>query len=50
LLISSAATVHKSAGADPGPAAYGRGGMEPTVSDADLVLGYLDREALLGAR
>jgi N-methylhydantoinase A len=38
----------KSAGADPGPAAYGRGGMEPTVSDADIVLGYLDREALLG--
>jgi N-methylhydantoinase A len=38
----------KSAGADPGPAAYGRGGTEPTVSDADIVLGYLDREALLG--
>jgi N-methylhydantoinase A len=38
----------KSAGADPGPAAYGRGGMEPTVSDADIVLGYLDRVALLG--
>jgi N-methylhydantoinase A len=38
----------KSAGADPGPAAYGRGGMEPAVSDADIVLGYLDREALLG--
>jgi N-methylhydantoinase A len=38
----------KSAGADPGPAAYGRGGMEATVSDADVVLGYLDREALLG--
>ena len=38
----------QSAGADPGPAAYGRGGMHPTVSDADIVLGYLDREALLG--
>ena len=38
----------KSAGADPGPAAYGRGGTEPTVSDADVVLGYLDRKALLG--
>src|SRR5215472_6105675 len=38
----------KSAGADPGPAAYGRGGAEPTVSDADIVLGYLDCEALLG--
>jgi N-methylhydantoinase A len=37
-----------SAGADPGPAAYGRGGSHPTVSDADVVLGYLDREALLG--
>lgn len=31
-----------SAGADPGPACYGRGGREPTVTDADLVLGYLD--------
>jgi N-methylhydantoinase A len=38
----------RSAGADPGPAAYGKGGLEPTVSDADVVLGYLDREALLG--
>jgi N-methylhydantoinase A len=38
----------QSAGADPGPAAYGRGGNEPTVTDADVVLGYLDREALLG--
>jgi N-methylhydantoinase A len=32
----------------PGPAAYGRGGARPTVSDADVVLGWLDREALLG--
>src|SRR5215472_8663410 len=38
----------QSAGADPGPAAYGKGGTEPTVSDADIVLGYLDREVLLG--
>jgi N-methylhydantoinase A len=38
----------RSAGADPGPAAYGRGGNEPTVTDANVVLGYLDREALLG--
>jgi N-methylhydantoinase A len=30
-----------SAGADPGPACYGRGGREPTVTDANLVLGYL---------
>ena len=37
-----------SAGADPGPAAYGAGGTVPTVTDADVVLGYLDREALLG--
>jgi N-methylhydantoinase A len=37
-----------SAGADPGPAAYGAGGARPTVTDADVVLGYLDREALLG--
>src|SRR3954454_5880773 len=32
----------RSAGADPGPAAYGRGGSEPTGTDANLVLGYLD--------
>src|SRR5271167_940442 len=38
----------QSAGAEPGPAAYARGGNEPTVSDADIVLGWLDREALLG--
>ena len=37
-----------SAGADPGPAAYARGGTRPTVSDANVLLGYLDREALLG--
>jgi N-methylhydantoinase A len=37
-----------SAGAEPGPAAYGAGGTLPTVTDADVVLGYLDREALLG--
>lgn len=37
-----------SAGAAPGPAAYGAGGTQPTVTDADVVLGYLDREALLG--
>jgi N-methylhydantoinase A len=32
----------RSAGADPGPACYGRGGSEPTVTDADLMLGWLD--------
>jgi N-methylhydantoinase A len=37
-----------SAGADPGPAAYGRGGRRATVTDADVVLGWLDRAALLG--
>ena len=37
-----------SAGADPGPAAYGRGGVHPTVTDANVILGHLDRSALLG--
>jgi N-methylhydantoinase A len=37
----------RSAGADPGPACYGRGGTEPTVTDANLVLGYLAPEAPL---
>lgn len=39
-----------SAGAEPGPVCYGRGGVEPTVTDADLVLGYLDPEFFLGGR
>jgi N-methylhydantoinase A/oxoprolinase/acetone carboxylase beta subunit len=38
----------ESAGAEPGPACYGRGGEEPTVTDADLVLGWLDPAAFLG--
>jgi N-methylhydantoinase A len=38
----------ESAGAEPGPVCYGRGGTRPTVTDADLVLGYLNPEALLG--
>ena len=38
----------KSAGADPGPAAYGKGGIEPTVTDANLVLGRLDPDNFLG--
>jgi N-methylhydantoinase A len=38
----------KSAGADPGPACYGRGGSEPTVTDCNLLLGYLDQRSLLG--
>ena len=38
----------QSAGAEPGPACYPRGGEAPTVTDADLVLGYLNPAALLG--
>ena len=38
----------ESAGADPGPACYGRGGEEPTVTDACVVLGYFDPAAFLG--
>jgi len=38
----------RSAGADPGPAAYGRGGVEPTVTDANLLLGRLDPDNFLG--
>ena len=37
-----------SAGSEPGPAAYGRGGNQPTVTDADLLLGYLDPEYFVG--
>src|SRR3989442_2238732 len=39
-----------SAGADPGPACYNLGGRQPTVTDADLLLGYLDAEFFLGGR
>jgi N-methylhydantoinase A len=38
----------RSAGADPGPACYGRGGTKPTLTDANLVLGYLDDKFFLG--
>ena len=38
----------ESAGAEPGPVCYGQGGVRPTVTDADLVLGYLNPVALLG--
>jgi N-methylhydantoinase A len=38
----------KSAGADPGPACYGRGGTQPTVTDANLFLGRMDPEYFLG--
>ncbi|HET9014411.1 MAG TPA: hydantoinase/oxoprolinase family protein [Thermomicrobiaceae bacterium] len=40
----------RSAGSDPGPVCYGQGGREPTVTDADLVLGYLDPAYFLGGR
>ena len=38
----------RSAGAEPGPACYGKGGTEPTVTDADLVLGYVGADTALG--
>lgn len=38
------------AGAQPGPVCYGLGGVEPTVSDADVVLGYLNPDYFLGGR
>ncbi|MEQ9643419.1 MAG: hydantoinase/oxoprolinase family protein [Alphaproteobacteria bacterium] len=38
----------RSAGADPGPACYGRGGTEPTVTDAQVVLGRMDPDRMLG--
>ena len=39
-----------SAGAEPGPACYGKGGVDPTVTDASLVLGYLDASNFLGGK
>ena len=39
-----------SAGADPGPACYGKGGLLPTVTDADVVLGYIPADYFLGGR
>ena len=40
----------ESAGSDPGPVCYGLGGVQPTVTDADLTLGYLDPDYFLGGR
>jgi N-methylhydantoinase A len=40
----------ESSGAEPGPVCYGQGGEEPTVTDADLVLGYLDPDYFLGGQ
>ncbi|MCY3711794.1 MAG: hydantoinase B/oxoprolinase family protein [Gemmatimonadetes bacterium] len=51
--VDDGGTLHvgpQSAGADPGPACYGRGGDQPTVTDANLVLGYLDPGNFLGGR
>ena len=48
---SDLGTLHvgpESSGAEPGPACYGRGGTEPTVTDADLALGYLNADFFLG--
>src|SRR5712692_9848516 len=38
-----------SAGAEPGPVCYDRGGQEPTVTDADVILGYMNPEAIAGS-
>jgi N-methylhydantoinase A/oxoprolinase/acetone carboxylase beta subunit len=49
--VSKMGTLHvgpESSGADPGPICYGRGGTEPGVTDADLLLGYLDENYFLG--
>ena len=49
--INSAGGFHvgpRSAGAEPGPACYGKGGEEPTVTDAQVVLGRLDADKMLG--
>ena len=40
----------QSAGSEPGPACYGQGGTDPTTSDANLVLGYLNPDGLLGGK
>ena len=39
----------QSASADPGPACYGRGGIEPTVTDANVVLGYMNPDTIAGS-
>jgi N-methylhydantoinase A len=49
-LHQSIAIGPESAGSDPGPACYDRGGMRPTVTDADLLLGYLDPDQYAGGR
>src|SRR6478672_3557522 len=49
-LYQSISVGPQSAGSDPGPACYDRGGMRPTVTDADVLLGYLDPEQYAGGR
>jgi N-methylhydantoinase A len=49
-LYQSIAIGPESAGSDPGPACYDRGGMRPTVTDADLLLGFLDPGQYAGGR
>ena len=49
--VSKVGTLHvrpESSGADPGPICYGKGGTEPAVTDADLLLGFLDENYFLG--
>jgi N-methylhydantoinase A len=48
--LGTVAVGPESAGADPGPVAYGRGGREPTVTDAHVVMGTLRPNAFLGGR
>lgn len=47
-LLKRIAVGPESAGSEPGPACYGRGGEEPTVTDADLLLGRIDAESFAG--
>ena len=49
-LYQSVSIGPESAGSDPGPACYDRGGLRPTVTDADLLLGYLDPDKYAGGR
>ena len=49
-LYQSIAVGPLSAGSDPGPACYDRGGMRPTVTDGDVLLGYLDPAQYAGGR
>ncbi|MBI2853847.1 MAG: hydantoinase/oxoprolinase family protein [Chloroflexi bacterium] len=51
--VDAASLLHvgpASAGAEPGPACYGKGGRDATVTDADLLLGYLNKDNFLGGR